>query len=666
MMIAPVPTWLLDFGLAVSFALAVVIFSASALARSPLEFSSFPTILVISLVLRLSLNISSTKLIIGNGHNGPSSAGTVIEGFARFVAGGNVALGAIVFLIFLIVNFIVITKGATRMAEVAARFALDAMPGKQLAIDSDVSSGAIDHKEARERRNREQAETGFFGSLDGASKFVKGDAIAGLLITILNLVAGIAIGTAAYKLPFYDAINNYALLTIGDGLVNQIPAIIISISAAMILSKGNTGNAIGSNIADQILTNQSILIIAVITLISFAIVPGLPSIPFLIIALFIAGLIWRQKNYTTEAENQSNDDEPSAKPVNTISDTLCLDEIEIAFAHDLIDLVLFNKHGLTERIDGIRHHLAKNYGTIVPEIRLTDNAQLDNGTYEISIYGVPSAKGKLYPGKVLLLSDDTDTILNSGISVSEPVYGAPAIWVTPNTNKKSDLSERNEIEPEEVLATHLIEVLKESFPQLLTLSSLQRLLIAHKTVSTTERAVANRAFLDEYIPQKVPYEILLQVLRQLLSERISIRNLILIVEAISESQMLNLTPAQQYEFVRQRIAPHILESIKDSNQQLQVIQISPEWESEFQILSEPMQSNNAVLSPNRASDLVRKVAAAIASPKTGTVPLSLITQSQYRRYIQDTLKRFNVILPVISYEELDNKTRVKVVNTITP
>ncbi len=370
MMILPVPSWVLDIGLAASFALAILMFTVTLFIERPLDFSAFPTVLLASLMLRLSLNVSSTKLIIGDGHTGTGAAGDVIEGFAMFVMGGNVLLGLVVFCVLLIVNFVVINKGATRMAEVGARFALDAMPGKQLAIDADMSAGAIDHAEAKRRRETEQAETTFFGSLDGASKFVKGDAIAGLLITALNLIMGLIIGVTMHGMPIGQAFETYAVLTVGDGLVSQIPAVIISIASALLLARGGATGATDLALVAQLGRHPAALSTVAILMGLFALVPGLPFLPFMLGALTLGGCAYAASNATKrDAAATAIENAPkAAQPVKTsMGDMLDLDDIHVEFAPDLVEMVLDPGTGLDARVANMRNHVAIAFGVLLPE-----------------------------------------------------------------------------------------------------------------------------------------------------------------------------------------------------------------------------------------------------------------------------------------------------------
>ncbi len=538
MMILPMPAWVLDIGLAASFALAILIFTITLFIERPLDFSSFPTILLASLMLRLSLNVSSTKLIIGEGHTGTDAAGEVIEGFAQFVMGGSVFLGLVVFCVLLIVNFMVITKGATRMAEVGARFALDGMPGKQLAIDSDMSAGAITHQEAKERREREQQETTFFGSLDGASKFVKGDAIAGLLITLLNLVAGLIMGIAVHDMPIGQAFETYAILTVGDGLVSQIPAVVISIASALLLARGGAHGATDLAVFSQLGKHPSALATVAGLMAVFALVPGMPFTPFIVGAglLGLASYLMYKRSKVTENQVSEDKNVPELPKEKPFGDILEIDDIHVEFAPDLVNMVLDPGTGLDARIANMRTHVASVFGLILPEIRLTDNPGLPVGTYLLRIQGVEQARAQLNPDQVLALIPDKPIALPNGTDTNEPVYGAPARWINLRDKESAAMNGLTLVTPAEILATHLLETLKRNFSRLLTLKSLRRLLSEMINISNPARAEANRKLFDEMIPDKVPIDVLHSVLRLLLDEQVSIRNMPLILEATAEAR----------------------------------------------------------------------------------------------------------------------------------
>ncbi|MFC5738920.1 flagellar biosynthesis protein FlhA [Sinirhodobacter huangdaonensis] len=667
MMILPVPSFVLDIGLAASFALAILIFTVTLFIERPLDFSAFPTILLASLMLRLSLNVSSTKLIIGQGHTGTGAAGHVIQGFANFIMGGSVLIGLVVFGVILIVNFIVITKGAGRMAEVGARFALDAMPGKQLAIDSDMNAGAIDHAEARARREREQAETTFFGSLDGASKFVKGDAVAGLMITLLNLVVGLIIGTVVHGMPIGRALETYAILTVGDGLTSQIPAVIISIASAILLSRGGAKGSADMDLFRQLSRYPPALGTVAVLMALFALVPGLPFVPFMAGALLLGGTAWmvqraEQKRARREAMKMPLPAEPKRR---SMGDVLDVDDIHVEFAPDLVAMALDPATGLDARISNMRNHVAASYGLILPEIRLTDDPSLDPGCYRIRIQGVEQAKDRLHPDRVLALIADNRDLLPEGEDVREPVYGAPARWLPRSQQEEAALSGSTVVSPTEVLATHLLEVIKRNFSRLMTLRALRRLLEEMGNLSDPARAESNRRILDELIPDKVPVDLLLAVLRLLLEERVSIRNLLLIVEAIAEVRALQ-SPEAICEHVRQRLGFQLVAELKREDGTLPLLQLAPEWEETFAAHQLPGDrgAGDVALPPDKFNRLATNVAERIARAGEAGIFPALVTSTRRRRFLRTVLGAKGLTTPVLSFEEIGLDARPAMVGVV--
>ncbi|OOY30059.1 flagellar biosynthesis protein FlhA [Thioclava sp. F36-6] len=667
MMILPVPSWILDIGLATSFALAILIFTVTLFIERPLDFSAFPTILLATLMLRLSLNVTSTKLIIGNGHTGTGAAGGVIEGFANFIMSGSVLIGLVVFCVILIVNFIVITKGAGRMAEVGARFALDAMPGKQLAIDSDMNAGAIDHAEARERREREQAETTFFGSLDGASKFVKGDAVAGLLITMLNLVVGLLIGTVVHGMPLDRALETYAILTVGDGLVSQIPAVIISIAAAILLSRGGAKGSTDLELFRQLGKYPAALTTVAVLMALFGLVPGLPFVPFTAGAVILgtaAYMLRRAERARARREAMKMPAPETGPKQKSMGDVLDIDDIHVEFAPDLVKMALDPATGLDARISNMRNHVAANFGLILPEIRLTDDATLPPGHYRIRVQGVEQARDRLMPEHVLALIADNREFLPDGEEVREPVFHAPALWVPAHQQEDAALAGSTVVGPTEVLATHLLEVIKANFSRLMTLRALRRLLDEVANLSDPTRAQANRRVLDELIPDKVPIDLLLSVLRLLLDERVSIRNLLLIVEAISEARHLQ-SPEQICEHVRQRLGFQLVADLRREDGTIPLIQLAPDWEERFGKYTIGGEAGSDVALP---PDLFNKLAANIAeklagAAQAGTFP-ALVSSGRRRRFLRTVINAKGLNAPVLSYEEIGLEARPAMVGQV--
>ncbi|MBS4011563.1 MAG: flagellar biosynthesis protein FlhA [Roseovarius sp.] len=667
MMILPVPAWMLDVGLAASFALAILIFTITLFIDRPLDFSAFPTILLASLMLRLALNVSSTKLIIGQGHTGTDAAGKVIEGFADFIIGGNVLLGLVVFLVLLIVNFLVITKGAARMAEVGARFALDAMPGKQLAIDSDMSAGAINHQEAKERREQEQQETTFFGSLDGASKFVKGDAVAGLLITLLNFLVGLVIGITLHDMPIGKAFETYTILTIGDGLVTQIPAVIISIAAALLLARGGNKGAADLAISEQIGRHPTALATVAVLMGLFALVPGLPFVPFLLGGVGLAALAFASHRSRVANPASSREDTlPVSAPIRSMGDILELDDIHVEFAPDLVNMVLDPGVGLEARITNMRQYIATTYGVILSDIRLTDDPGMPPGSYVIRIQGVERARAFLRDNHLLALDPDQYPALAPGETVKEPVYGAPARWIPASEQDRAALSGATLVAPPEVLATHLLEVIRRNLSRLLTMKALRRLLDEMVNLSDRGRSEANRKLLEDMIPDRVAPDLLHAVLRLLLAEQVSIRNLPLILESIAENRQFGPQPEAICEHVRQRLGFQLVAGLQRPDGSLPLIQLAPEWEDTFTAfeMSGERGRSDVALPPEQFSTLTAGVAEQVQLAGERGLSPALVTSSLRRRFLRTLLIARNVNVPVLSFEEIGFEAKPSLVGVV--
>lgn len=670
MMVLPMPAYVLDIGLAASFALAILIFTVTLFIERPLDFSAFPTVLLASLMLRLSLNVSSTKLIIGEGHSGTGAAGEVIEGFASFVMRGSVFLGLVVFCVLLIVNFVVINKGATRMAEVGARFALDGMPGKQLAIDSDMNAGAIDHEEAKRRREIEQAETTFFGSLDGASKFVKGDAIAGLLITVLNIVVGLIMGAAVHGMPLGQAFETYAILTVGDGLVSQIPAVIISIASALLLARGGATGATDLALVSQLGRHPAALATVGMLMALFGLVPGLPLVPFMLGAAVLgtsAALVGRNRAREAAADSAAAEAEPpAARAGQSLGDMLDLDDIHVEFAADLVDMVLDPGTGLDARIANMRNHVATEYGVLLPEVRLTDNAALPAGQYVIRVQGVPQVRATLRPERALALLPAPDVTEIAGESVEEPVYGAPALWIDQGDREAAALEGLTVVNPPEILATHLLEVIKSNLARLMTHKALRRLLDEMVNLSDPQRAEANRRMLDKLVPDKVPVDLLLNVLRLLLEERVSIRNLALVIEAIAEARQAHPTIEGIAEHVRQRLGFQLVAQMRREDGTIPLIQLAPEWEDIFvahQVGGE-RGGGDVALPPDEFNRLAGAIADKVGEASEAGAHAAIVTSMRRRRFLRTVLAAKGIANPVLSFEEIGIDARQSLVGLV--
>ena len=656
MMILPMPAWVLDMGVAISFAFAILIFTMTLFVEKPLDFSAFASVLLASLLLRLSLNVSSTKLIIGQGHTGTEAAGSIIEGFAMFVMGGNIAIGLIVFAVLVIVNFMVITKGAGRMAEVGARFALDAMPGKQMAIDADLAAGAISHQEASARREREQEETAFLGSLDGVSKFMKGDAIAGILITLLNLFAGMAIGVGVHDLSFGQAMSNYAILTVGDGLVSQIPAVIISVAAGLLLSKGRGDGAVDLALLDQFGRHPAALAAVSGIMFVFALFPGLPLVPFMIGAIVLgtlAFLSWQKSKTLEQAEADAEAAEaPAQEP--TIGDMLDLDELSVELSRDLVGTVMDTGFGVDKRVQKIRKYVATQYGFILPPIRLSDDASLPRHSYRIRLHGADMATQTLMADKKLALIEANEHPHIPGTPTQEPVFKAPARWIDPEHENEMTLLGVTTVAPVEVLATHLLEVIQDNLPALLTRRALRETLDAFKGVSESERADGNRRLMEEFFPDKAPIELLHSVMRLLLEERISVRNLPLLLETVADGKSANLNAEAITDVARQRLSRQFVGQYRNETGQLPIIRIGEGWSAklgERETRDESGRSDIA-LSPDEFNQFAHDVRAQLDSAARAGSYAVIAAPGHWRRFVRSVLKTKGVKNPVLSYAEI--------------
>ncbi|WP_410216410.1 flagellar biosynthesis protein FlhA [Paracoccus sp. (in: a-proteobacteria)] len=665
-LVIPLPAGVLDFGIALSIAVATLVLVMASLVDKPTDFQAFPVLLLVSLVIRLSLNVSSTRLILTEGQNGKEAAGKVINGFADFVAGGSILVGITVFAVISVVNFMVITKGSGRMAEVAARFALDSLPGKQLAIDGDLNAGAIDHHEAKRRRVREQQEISFFGSLDGASKFVKGDAVAGIVITLINLCIGLAVGITVHGMPLSEAASTYSHLTIGDGLVSQIPSLITSMAAALLLSRGGATDTTANLLSGELTRSwqPAAMVSAAMIVISF--VPGMPQLLFMGIALAMGVLAWRIGRKATQAQDALPADlvdENAPRPAARIGDVLDTDEISVEIGSDLIVIALDQARGLGSRITNLRIHIARSFGLILPDVRITDTDDLPPNDYQIRIQGVVRGRGTLRPSEVLALGPDALLAELGGISVREPVYSSPARWIQSADQEEAATIGATVVTPMEVLSTHLMEVVKGNLPALLTLGAMQRQIEELKTLSDSTRAERYRKYFDSMIPEKVTPETLLAILRALLEERISVRNLSLIVDAICEFRHVE-SAETIYELVRKRLRGQITQQYTDEAGRMAALQLHPAWEAEFvRADAEIGRPGGGAMTPAMSRTMIEAVrrALSLSEPVARTV---IVAPDHRRRMIRAVLGANGMSIPVLGLEEVDPSVELRLLGTI--
>nr|WP_111299652.1 flagellar biosynthesis protein FlhA [Paracoccus saliphilus] len=665
-LVIPLPAGVLDFGIAISIAMATLVLVMASLVDKPTDFQAFPVLLLVSLVIRLSLNVSSTRLILTEGQNGKEAAGHVINGFADFIAGGSILVGITVFAVISVVNFMVITKGSGRMAEVAARFALDSLPGKQLAIDGDLNAGAIDHHEAKRRRLQESREISFFGSLDGASKFVKGDAVAGIVITLINLCVGLAVGITVHGMPLAEAADTYSHLTIGDGLVSQIPALITSMAAALLLSRGGATDTTADLLSAEFTRSWQPAAMVGGAMIVISFVPGMPRMLFLGIAsamLVIAWQIARRARQAADALPELAADEAAARPAARMGDVLDTDDISVEIGADLILIALDQARGLGSRVNNLRIHIARSFGLVLPDVRITDTDDLPPGDYQIRIQGVVRGRGSLHPGQILALAPDALLAELRGISVREPVYASPARWIQPADQEEAATMGATVVTPMEVLSTHLMEVVKANLPTLLTLGAMQRQIEELKTLSDSTRAERYRKYFDSMIPDKVTPETLLAILRALLEERISIRNLPLIVDAICEFRHVE-SAETIYELVRKRLRGQITQQYADEAGRVAALQLHPAWEAEFvRADGETGRAGGGAMTPGLSKKLLEAVrkALSLADPVPRTV---IVAPDHRRRMIRAVLGANGMAVPVLGLEEVDPEAELRLLGTI--
>ncbi|MFL5057179.1 MAG: flagellar biosynthesis protein FlhA, partial [Microvirga sp.] len=583
-LVFPLPAVLLDLLLAVSIIVSVLILMTSLFIEEPLEFSSFPTVLLIATMLRLALNLASTRLILARGHEGTAAAGHVIEAFGHFVMGGNFVIGVIVFAILIIVNFVVITKGSGRIAEVAARFTLDAMPGKQMAIDADLSAGLVDEKEAKKRRKELEDESSFYGAMDGASKFVRGDAIAALLITFINVVGGIIIGVAQQGVTFGEAAKSYTLLSVGDGLVSQVPALIVSTAAGLLVSKAGVRGAADKALGSQFSTYPKALGMSAAVMGLIAILPGIPMLPFLALA---GGSAWMARKFdrqnkvlATEAALAERSGDAGATVGGAprdepIADVLKIDDLKVEIGYALLPLVNSpdGSDRLTEQIKALRRQLASEMGFIMPSVRILDNVQLDSNSYIVRVKEIDAGAGQVYPGQFMAMDPMGGQVQLPGQHMLEPTFGLPATWVDASLRDEAQLRGYTVVDAATVLSTHLTEVIKANMPDLLSHIEVQKLL--------KELPKEHGELVKEIVPMQISTTGIQRVLQLLLSERVSIRDLGTIIEGIAEVAGTVKNPRDIMEHVRTRLARQICAQYAAPGGQLPIITLSPQWESAF-------------------------------------------------------------------------------------
>jgi flagellar biosynthesis protein FlhA len=664
-LIFPMPSWLLDISLAFSFTFSVMIMMTVIFLEKPLEFSAFPTVLLISTMVRLALNLASTRLILTYGHEGTSAAGAVIQAFGGFIMGGNFVIGIIVFTILVIVNFIVITKGSGRIAEVTARFTLDAMPGKQMAIDADLSTGLIDEDQAKLRRQELQDESTFFGAMDGASKFVRGDAIAGILITFINVIGGIIIGVVQNDLAMAEAADSYTRLTVGDGLVSQIPALIVSTAAGLLVTKaGITGTADKAMIG-QFSANPKTMGVSSVILFGMSTMPGIPMLPFMFLGFLTGGgafYAYQKKEKETAERLQKEQTESNAPPAPSeepISQTMKIDMMRLELGYGLLSLVNVGMEGqrLTDQIKALRRQLAQEMGFVMPSVRIQDNMQLPANNYVIRVKEIEAGRGDLRPSALMIMDPRGEEISLPGEATKEPTFGLPAMWVDSSNREEALFRGYTVVEPGTVITTHLTELVKDNMSELLSYTETQKLL--------DDLDKEHQKLVADIIPNSMSVGGVQRVLQNLLTERISIRDLPTILEGISEATGYTRNINMITEHVRSRLGRQISDMLTNHQGVLPLITLSPEWEQVFlEALVGSGDERQLSMAPSKMQEFINSVRQTFErQAMMGETP-ALLTSPAIRPYVRSIIERFRPSTSVISQSEVHPKAKIKTLGQI--
>ena len=665
LLILPVPKFLLDLLLAISLVSSVLILMTALMMKRPLDFAIFPTVLLISTLFRLGLNLASTRLVLTHGHEGHDAAGQVINAFGALMMGGSFIIGIIIFAIILVVNFVVITKGSTRIAEVSARFTLDSMPGKQMAIDADLSSGLVTEDQAKLRRKELEQESTFFGAMDGASKFVRGDAVAGLIIVAINAIGGILIGTLQHGMPIGDAANTYIQLTIGDGLVTQVPAIIISIAAGFLVSKAGVEGSADKALVSQLATNPVSLGMVAAASGLLALIPGMPILPFAGLAIGAGYMAWHHgraklKPQPTEAElaaaaaaGKPKDD--AEEPIGT---ALTIDEVKIELGYSLLTLINdLEGRRLTDQVRALRRALAQEFGFVMPSVRILDNMRLPTQGYAIRIKEMEAGAGEVRLGSLMAMDPAGRQVELPGEHTKEPAFGLPATWIDESLREEATFRGYTIVDPSTVLTTHLTEILKENMADLLTYAEVQKLL--------KELGPEEKKLVDELVPSVVTVTTLQRVLQTLLREKVSIRDLGAILEGLAEAAPHSSSVTTLVEHVRTRLARQLCWQHKGDDGALPIITLSPDWEAAFaEALVGQGEDKQLAMAPSRLQDFIRAVRDVFERAAMSGESAVLLTGPQIRPYVRSIIERFRGQTVVMSQNEVHPKARLRTLGSV--
>ncbi|OAM76120.1 flagellar biosynthesis protein FlhA [Devosia elaeis] len=673
-LIVPMPPLLVDMLLAISIVFSVMILMTALFIQKPLEFSAFPTVLLIATMLRLGLSLATTRLILSDGHNGTAAAGHVIEAFGNFVTRGNFVIGTVIFLILMIVNFIVITKGSGRIAEVAARFSLDAMPGKQMAIDADLSAGLIDEDTAKKRRAELEGESAFFGNMDGASKFVRGDAIAGLIITFINIAAGMLIGMLQEGLSFQEAGSVYTLLTIGDGLTSQIPALIVSTAAGILVSKSGVTGAADKALSGQFAGYPRALGMSAAVMAALALLPGMPVVPFLALAAGVGYAAFRatkSKQARLEIEAAEALAKAAAGPMGApgaaaqpaeppITDALKIDDLKLELGYGLLTLVKEDETGtdrLTEQIKALRRQLALELGFVMPPVRILDNMQLEPNDYKVRIKEVEAGAGQIFANQLMVMDPYGNQIDLPGNHTTEPTFGLPATWIEPALRDEAELRGLSIIDPSTVISTHLTEILKANVADLLSYANVQSLL--------SGLPKEQQKLVEDIVPGMITVSGLQRVLQALLTERISIRDLSSILEAVAEIAGNGRSVQTITEHVRSRLGRQLCAANLGPDGNLPLLTLSPQWERDFaEAMAGTGEERHLAMAPSKLQQFIGAVQNAYENAaRQGEIPV-LITSPSIRPHVRSIVERFRPQTVIMSQNEVHPRVRLKTVGSV--
>ena len=652
-MIVPLPKIILDILLSLNITIAMIILLMAMYVLKPLDFSSFPSVLLIATLFRLALNVASTRLILLHGGEGTDAAGQVIKAFGTFVVGGNYVVGLIVFTVLVLINFVVITKGSTRIAEVAARFTLDAMPGKQMSIDADLNAGMITDVEARRRRSEVEKEANFYGAMDGASKFVRGDAVAGIIIVLVNVIGGLIVGVLQNDMSVVDAAKNYTLLTVGDGLVTQVPALIVSTAAGMLVTRNTASIDLGGELQAQLFMHPRAIATAAGMLFIFGLIPGMPKLAFFTIALVMGGLamkLYKTKAATPEIEEE---DVPAAPPSDAQDLFVPIDPLGLEVGYGLISLVDTSQGGeLLQRIKMLRKQLALEMGFVMPAIHIRDNLQLKPNEYSFLMKGVEIARGELMPGHHLVIMSEDKGPKIRGIETKEPAFGLPAVWIPEREKESIQAKGMIVVDPATVVTTHVTELVKSHADELLGRQEVQTML--DQLAQTYPKVV------EELVPKVVPLGVLQKVLQRLLRERISVRNLMTIIEMLADYISITKNVDILTGYVRQALSRVITKQYEDAEGNINVMMVSPEIEDIINRSIQHTEYESFVSpDPNVVRQMVGNLQNSVSTfTAQGLQPIVLCSPA-VRIHLRNILERFFPNMVVLSHNEISREASIR-------